>query len=472
MTGAKTARRWTWAPASTTSASWPIPTRPASPTPSAATATCCATRCRRRASPTTPTSGGTTRSSRNPTRTRPTTSRCADWRDRHCSSGFGRDLPPASVANGTLRLPRLLRNPARESLPGQVARVVAFRPGRIDIRVAIAARGLAVFHAFAFDGFAGGRGLGLVGDVPVLPVLFVGSTHGHGASSGGGCTDAAPGPVVAPRNPLAGRQGGRARPRDIAVRKLVRHPTAGHMEPGTGHGRDARKDAGDAGLRYVVDTAPGIRRRRAGRGFSYVGRGGKPVRDAATRERIRALAIPPAWTDVWICPSPRGHLQATGRDARGRKQYRYHPEWARVRDAGKFDHIARFGAALPRLRRCLRRDLRLRGFPPEKVAAIVVALLAGTLARIGNDAYARSNGSFGLTTLRNRHVEFLDGGRASLSYKGKGGVRQTVDIDDARLARLVRRCQQLPGQHLFQYRNDDGTLQAIESGDVNRYIEE
>ena len=244
------------------------------------------------------------------------------------------------------------------------------------------------------------------------------------------------------------------------------------MEPGTGHGRDARKDAGDAGLRYVVDTAPGIRRRRAGRGFSYVGRGGKPVRDAATRERIRALAIPPAWTDVWICPSPRGHLQATGRDARGRKQYRYHPEWARVRDAGKFDHIARFGAALPRLRRCLRRDLRLRCFPPEKVAAIVVALLADTLARIGNDAYARSNGSFGLTTLRNRHVEFLDGGRASLSYKGQGGVRQTVDIDDARLARLVRRCQQLPGQHLFQYRNDDGTLQAIESGDVNRYIEE
>lgn len=234
----------------------------------------------------------------------------------------------------------------------------------------------------------------------------------------------------------------------------------------------ARKDARHAGLRYVADTAPGIARRRAGRGFCYAGKSGKPIRDAPTLDRIRKLAIPPAWTDVWICPSPRGHLQATGRDARGRKQYRYHPEWARVRGAGKFDHIVRFGAALPRLRRCLRRDLRLRGFPPEKVAAIVVALLADTLARVGNDAYARSNGSFGLTTLRNRHVEFLRGGRASLSYRGKGGVRQTVDIDDARLARLVRSCQQLPGQQLFQYRNDDGKLHAIESQHVNRYLED
>lgn len=234
----------------------------------------------------------------------------------------------------------------------------------------------------------------------------------------------------------------------------------------------ARQDAKEAGLRHVADTAPGIRRRRAGRGFSYIGSDGKPVRDAATLERIRSLAIPPAWTDVWICRSPRGHLQATGRDARGRKQYRYHPEWARVRGAGKFDHIERFGAALPRLRRCLRRDLRLHAFPSEKVAAIVVALLADTLARVGNDAYARSNRSFGLTTLRNRHVEFLGGGRASLSYRGKGGVRQTVRIDDARLARLVRRCQQLPGQHLFQYRNDDGKLRAIESDHVNRYLEE
>jgi len=234
----------------------------------------------------------------------------------------------------------------------------------------------------------------------------------------------------------------------------------------------ALKDARRAGLRHVAGTGPGIERRRAGRGFRYVSRNGKPVRDAATLERIRSLAIPPAWKDVWICPSPRGHLQATGRDARGRKQYRYHPEWARVRDTGKFDHIVRFGTALPRLRRCLRRDLKLRGFPPEKVAAIVVALLAETLARVGNDAYARSNGSFGLTTLRNRHVEFVRGGRATLSYRGKGGVRQAVGIDDARLVRLVRSCQQLPGQLLFQYRNDAGKLQAIESDHVNRYLED
>jgi len=245
-----------------------------------------------------------------------------------------------------------------------------------------------------------------------------------------------------------------------------------NREARQGHDAHARRDASEAGLRYVADTAPGIRRRRAGRGFRYVGSDGKPVRDAATLERIRSLAIPPAWTDVWICGSPRGHLQATGRDARGRKQYRYHPDWARVRGAGKFDHIVRFGAALPRLRRCLRRDLRLRAFPPEKVAAIVVALLADTLARVGNDAYARSNRSFGLTTLRNRHLEFLGGGRASLSYRGKGGVRQTVHIDDARLARLVRRCQQLPGQHLFQYRTDEGKLRALESDDVNRYLED
>lgn len=235
---------------------------------------------------------------------------------------------------------------------------------------------------------------------------------------------------------------------------------------------DGDTHARQAGLRHVSDAEPGIRRRRAGRGFRYLDAAGKPVRDAATLERIRALAIPPAWTDVWICRSPLGHLQATGRDARGRKQYRYHPQWSSVRGQGKFDHIVQFGAALPRLRRRLRDDLRLQGFPPRKVAAIVVALLADTLARVGNDAYARSNGSYGLTTLRNRHVAFLRGGRASLRYRGKGGRQQEVAVDDARLARLVRRCRQLPGQHLFQYRDDDGAVQALDSGQVNQYLHE
>jgi len=222
----------------------------------------------------------------------------------------------------------------------------------------------------------------------------------------------------------------------------------------------------------VVDGEPGIRRLRSGRGFRYVDAAGQPVRGAAVLERIRALAIPPAWTDVWICRSARGHLQATGRDARGRKQYRYHRDWSRVRERGKFEHIVRFGAALPRLRRRLRGDLRLPGFPPEKVAAIVVALLADTLARVGNDAYARSNGSFGLTTLRNRHVAFLHGGRVSFAYRGKGGTRQELVVDDARLARLVRRCRQLPGQDLFQYRDDAGALQSLGSEHVNRYLQE
>jgi DNA topoisomerase IB len=235
-------------------------------------------------------------------------------------------------------------------------------------------------------------------------------------------------------------------------------------------GRAARANAREAGLRHVTDGEPGLQRRKAGKGFYYTNPRGKRIADEDTLARIRGLAIPPAWTDVWICRSPRGHLQATGRDARGRKQYRYHARWARVRGTGKFDRIGQFGAALPRLRRRLRSDLGLAGFPPAKVAAIVVCLLADTLARVGNDSYARANHSFGLTTLRNRHVEFLHGGRARLCYRGKGGVRQEVSINDARLARLVRRCQQLPGQLLFQYRDDAGKLQAVGSGQVNDYL--
>jgi len=224
------------------------------------------------------------------------------------------------------------------------------------------------------------------------------------------------------------------------------------------------------GLVHVADDAPGIRRRRCGRGFAYRHDDGRPVRDAATLARIRALAIPPAWREVWICPDPRGHLQATGRDARGRKQYRYHPEWTRRRGAGKFERIVAFGQALPALRRRLRRDLALPGHPREKVLAIVVAVMDETLLRIGNDSYRRQNGSYGLTTLRNRHVAFLAGGRARIAFRGKGGQWQEAVIDDRRLAGLVRRCRELPGHALFQYRDDDGALVPVQSAQVNEYL--
>ena len=230
--------------------------------------------------------------------------------------------------------------------------------------------------------------------------------------------------------------------------------------------------AREGGLVYVGDAEPGLTRRAAGTGFRYLDPAGKPVRDAGTLGRIRALAIPPAYRDVWICRLANGHLQATGRDARGRKQYRYHPRWAEVRDREKFGRIEAFGAALPRLRRQLRRDLALPGFPRSKVAAMVVAVMADTLVRIGNAGYARDNKSYGLTTLRNRHVQFLRGGRARFRFRGKGGIDHDVVLDDAKLARLLRNCQQLPGQHLFQYLDDEGHVQPVDSGTVNGYLRE
>jgi DNA topoisomerase IB len=236
-----------------------------------------------------------------------------------------------------------------------------------------------------------------------------------------------------------------------------------------GNDADARS-AREGGLVYVSDEDPGLRRLRSGRGFRYVDADGRPVRDEATLARVRALAIPPAWRDVWICARPSGHLQATGRDARGRKQYRYHPRWRHVRDEEKFDRIVAFGAALPRLRRRMRTDLARAGLGREKVLAIVVAVMADTLVRVGNDEYVRGNGSYGLTTLRNRHIAFLRGGGARLRFRGKGGVAHEVELDDRRLARLVRRCQQLPGQHLFQYRDDAGELQPVDSDEVNEYL--
>ena len=234
----------------------------------------------------------------------------------------------------------------------------------------------------------------------------------------------------------------------------------------------ARQAASSAGLVYVSDHEPGITRRRAGKGFGYRLPDGSPVRDAQTLQRIRQLAIPPAYTEVWICIKANGHVQATGRDARRRKQYRYHPDWAQVRGDGKFERIMAFGQALPRLRRRLRRDLALPGYPRDKVLAMVVALMAETLVRVGNAEYARSNRSYGLTTLRNRHMEFVKGGRARLKFRGKGGQEHDIEVDDVQLVKLIRGCQQLPGQALFQYRDDDGTLQPVDSGEVNDYLRE
>lgn len=251
-------------------------------------------------------------------------------------------------------------------------------------------------------------------------------------------------------------------------------PRVAATEPPTGGNgtEEARQAAIDAGLSYVCDESPGITRRRAGKGFSYLDPQGQPVRDEQTLQRVRSLAVPPAYREVWICLDPAGHLQATGRDDRGRKQYRYHPQWQQVRGTGKFDRVIAFGEALPRLRRRLRRDLALPEFPREKVLAMVVSVMAETLLRVGNDIYARSNKSFGLTTLRNRHVAFARGGRARFKFRGKSGLEHEIELDDARLAKLIRRCRQLPGQSLFQYRNDDGELQPVDSSAVNAYIQD
>lgn len=234
---------------------------------------------------------------------------------------------------------------------------------------------------------------------------------------------------------------------------------------------EARAAARSAGLRYVSDTQPGIRRLRAGRGCRYVDPQGHPIHDSATLRRIRRLAIPPAWRDVWICPSPNGHIQATGRDARGRKQYRYHPQWVAVRDENKYAHLLAFAAALPRLRARVEADLTLGDLPRAKVLATLVRLLDLTAIRIGNPEYARENASFGLTTLHSDHVE-VRGARLRLHFRGKSGKEHDIQVDDRRVARIVKRLQDLPGQELFQYRDEAGALHTIESDDVNAYIQE
>ena len=225
------------------------------------------------------------------------------------------------------------------------------------------------------------------------------------------------------------------------------------------------------GLRFVNDGMTGFRRRRAGRGFTYLDHDGRRIEDAETLARIRGLAIPPAWTDVWICPTENGHLQATGRDARGRKQYRYHDRWRTVRDETKFERLVDFGLALTPLRRRIERDLGGRGLTRDKILATVLRLMDVAWARVGNVEYARDNASFGLTTLRGRHVR-VTGDRVRFEFAGKGGKVHTFGVNDERLARIVRRCKDLPGQELFQYLDEEGERRPIGSGDVNDYVRE
>ena len=229
--------------------------------------------------------------------------------------------------------------------------------------------------------------------------------------------------------------------------------------------------AKSAGLRYVSDQQPGIRRSMGRLGFRYHGTDGRVIRSAAELKRIRALAVPPAWKDVWICADARGHIQATGRDARGRKQYRYHPGWRACRDETKFDRLQAFAEVLPKIRARAALDLRRAGLPRDKVLATVVQLLEKSLIRVGNEEYARHNRSFGLTTLRDSHVN-VRGGSLRFEFRGKSGVRHRVAIDDPRLARIVKQCRDLPGQELFQYLDDDGRRQNVTSADVNAYVRE
>ena len=224
-----------------------------------------------------------------------------------------------------------------------------------------------------------------------------------------------------------------------------------------------------AGLRYMTDDVPGIRRLKAGRSFRYIFPDGKPLTDKAEISRIKSLAVPPAYTDVWICRDPLGHIQATGRDAKGRKQYRYHERWRSTRDEAKFSRMAAFGRALPMLRARVEADLRRHALSHEKVVAAVVRLLELTLIRVGNDEYARNNKSFGLTTLRNRHVR-IEGQTVTFEFKGKSGVNRQLGLGDRRLARIMRTLQEIPGQRLFQYLGEDGKRRPVGSADVNAYL--
>jgi DNA topoisomerase I len=227
--------------------------------------------------------------------------------------------------------------------------------------------------------------------------------------------------------------------------------------------------AEEAGLRYVSDERPGYTRRAKGKHFRYFDTEGKPICDEQRLLRVQRLAIPPAWTNVWICPSPNGHIQATGRDARGRKQYRYQERWREVRDENKFDRLGQFAKTLPKIRRRVAQDLKLSGLPRRKVLATIVRLLERTFIRVGNEEYARDNKSFGLTTFKNRHVK-VKGAQVRFQFRGKSGRHHEVDITDRRVAKVIAKCQDLPGQDLFQYVDEDGEVQNVTSQDVNEYL--
>jgi len=235
--------------------------------------------------------------------------------------------------------------------------------------------------------------------------------------------------------------------------------------------REFEAAARSARLRYVRDADKGYARRRRGKSFTYLRPNGETLRDTTVLARIRSLAIPPAWKDVWICPTPNGHLQATGRDARGRKQYRYHARWRQAQDQHKYERIIAFAQALPKARRAVARDLRKRGLPREKVLAACVRLLETTLIRVGNDEYARDNNSFGLTTMLDAHVK-VRGATIRFDFRGKHGIEHEIDLDDRRLADIVRGCRDLPGQELFQYIDEAGNIRDVGSGDVNDYLRE
>src|SRR4051812_10731238 len=247
----------------------------------------------------------------------------------------------------------------------------------------------------------------------------------------------------------------------------------GQMRPGAvvPERESAVQSARKVGLRYVSDGKPGIRRERLRGRFRYVDPAGKPIKDQATLARIKALVIPPAWSEVWICSDPNGHVQVTARDAKGRKQYRYHPLWRKARDENKYEHLISFGNALPAIRGRVEKDLALPGLPRAKILATIVRLLETTMMRVGNEEYARSNGSFGLTTLRDKHVQ-IDGHRLQFEFRGKSGVQHSVALNDHRLARIVRRCRDLPGYELFQYLDEEGNCRTVDSGDVNDYLRE
>jgi DNA topoisomerase I len=252
-----------------------------------------------------------------------------------------------------------------------------------------------------------------------------------------------------------------------AHRRKARNRKA--IEPG--FASDSADTAEEAGLQYISDDRPGYARRAKDGGFEYLDTEGKRIRDEQRLLRIKRLAIPPAWTDVWICPTPAGHIQVTGRDARRRKQYRYYERWRELRDESKFGRVADFAKALPKIRQRVAQDMRLQGLPRQKVLATVVRLLERTFIRVGNEEYARENKSFGLTTMKNRHVK-VKGPQLRFRFRGKSGRQHEVDVTNKRIAKIVSKCQDLPGQDLFQFVTDNGDVQDITSQDVNDYLRE